>query len=286
MGAERIAQMHSLLPSAKLIAVVRDPTSRAYSGFQHTCSKGRVFKVNTYLGGSTSSKGRSLLRRELAGRIIIARNKSQAVQGLYIRFGRFAIFEVHLSTVEYPCPPSAFDNFLMIPDTTPEQPLRDVSASQQSPHHLTDEVLDSLLDVRGENVYAFKRSTILTSGLYADALVEYQAKYNADQILILLTEELHANILKVLEKIMTFLGVPYFDYSPFAANNSRGNIYASFQLSKMNVGADGGIHYLPMSDRAKRALDKFYAKPNLKLVKLLGDDRVNTLWKRNPFTEY
>ena len=38
--------MHKFLPSAKLIAILRKPSSRAYSHFQHKCRQGRVFRVS------------------------------------------------------------------------------------------------------------------------------------------------------------------------------------------------------------------------------------------------
>ena len=288
MGPEGIAAMHSLLPSLKLIALVREPTARAYSGFQHTCMKGRIFKIRLHLGESTTSQARNLLRRELAGRIVIAENKSQAVEGLFLRFGRFAIFEVHLRRLEYPCPPSAFDNFLMIPETTPARHSSAAPPPQpQLQPHLNDEVLESLLDVRHDKHKSRQKhfeagseiSSILTHGLYAEAIADFQALYGADQLLVLFTEELQRELLQSLEKVMAFLGVPFFDYRPFASKNSRGGVVATFQRSKTESSL---THYLPMSNNAQRALDAFYAQPNLKLAKVLGDDRTKLLWSRKP----
>lgn len=38
--------MHKFLPSAKLVAILRKPSSRAYSHYQHKCRQGRVFRVS------------------------------------------------------------------------------------------------------------------------------------------------------------------------------------------------------------------------------------------------
>ena len=275
MGLEKIALMHSLLPSLKLIALVREPTARAYSGFQHTCMKGRVFHVNTDLGMSSKSEARNLLRRELAGRIVIAENKTQAVEGLYLRFGRFAIFEVHLRQLEYPCPPSAFDDFLMLPNAVSDQQSPQRSASIPIQPHLNEEVQESLLDVREDKVGGTSLSSILSHGLYAKAISEFQTLYRPEQLLTVFTEEMQSELLQTLDKVMEFLGIPQFDYKPFAHRNAPGGVVATFQRSKTATSS-----YLPMSQRARQVLEAFYAQPNLDLAKLLGDNRVESLWTR------
>lgn len=275
MGLEKIALMHSLLPSLKLIALVREPTARAYSGFQHTCMKGRVFHVNTDLGMSSKSEARNLLRRELAGRIVIAENKTQAVEGLYLRFGRFAIFEVHLRQLEYPCPPSAFDDFLMLPNAVSDQQSPQRSASIPIQPHLNEEVQESLLDVREDKVGGTSLSSILSHGLYAKAISEFQTLYRPEQLLTVFTEEMQSDLLQTLDKVMAFLGIPQFDYKPFAHRNAPGGVVATFQRSKTATSS-----YLPMSQRARQVLEAFYAQPNLDLAKLLGDNRVESLWTR------
>lgn len=40
MPATNIVQLAAVLPTAKLIAILRNPTDRAYSHFQHRCEKG------------------------------------------------------------------------------------------------------------------------------------------------------------------------------------------------------------------------------------------------------
>jgi hypothetical protein len=261
MGIERITQMHNLLPSLKLIALIREPSSRAYSGFQHTCMKGRIFQIDPELGTAHSkSEARQLLRRELAGRVIIAENKSQAVEGLYLRFGRFAIFEVHLHQLEYPCSHDMFDDFLMISNTT------------KYPHnHLQEEVVESLLDVRGTAM-----SSILSHGLYAEAIADFHKLYSSEQLLILFTEELQRDLINSLDKVLRFLGIPYFDFKPFAYQNGRGGVVATFQRSKTSSST-----YLPMSIQASQALDGFYSTPNKNLAKMLDDDRVASLWTKH-----
>jgi hypothetical protein len=223
--------------------------------------KGRIFQIDPDLGTAPSkSEARELLRRELAGRIIVAENHSQAVEGLYLRFGRFAVFEVHLRQLEYPCSPGAFDDFLMISNTTAH------------PHnHLHEEVVESLLDVRGTTM-----SSILSHGLYAEAIEDFRKLYPADQLLVLFTEELQRELINSLDKVMEFLGVPYFDFQPFARQNARGGVVATFQRSKTSSST-----YLPMSARANQALAGFYLGPNADLAKVLGDDRVYTLWKKH-----
>jgi len=176
--------MHRMLPSVRLIALVREPAGRAYSGFQHTCYKGRVFEIDAAVAGIKSkSRARNLVRRALAGRVIIAENVSQAVEGLFLRFGRFAVFADHIRQLQYPCSPKSFDNFMMLPANT----TAGASGAAARRGHLGGDVAESLLDVRGQGI-----TTVLTHGLYFDALSRYASVYPRSQMLVVFTEELQA----------------------------------------------------------------------------------------------
>ena len=261
MGPASIEQMHRMLPSVRLIALIREPAARAYSGYQHTCMKGRVFQVDPELANiKTKSLPRTLVRRALAGRVIIAENVTQAVEGLFTRFGRFAVFANHVRQLPYPCSPESFDNFMMLQKGTGAESPRD---------HLGEDVAESLLDVRGDGV-----SSVLVHGLYHDALTRYLKVYPRHQLMVIFTEELQAGTLQVLDDVQTFLGIPRFDFRPFAYKNARGNVAATFQRSKTVAST-----YLPMSAGAKQALLDFYANPNNQLAELLHDDRVQRLWQ-------
>jgi hypothetical protein len=221
--------------------------------------KNRVFQVDPSIAEMhPSSRSRALLRRALAGRTIIANNKTQAVEELYVRFGRFAVYEMHLRQLEYPCSPESFDDFLMLSG----------GQSGADSVSLSDDVVESLLDLRGREA-----SSILGHGLYSEAIQRYNSVYPSSQMLILLTEELQNDVLGSLEQVQAFLGIPLFDYRPFAVNGSRGNLIASFQRSKTVAS-----RYLPMSAQARNALEGYYAGPNRQLAAFLDDGRLQKFW--------
>ena len=53
--AEKVKLMHALIPSVRLIAILRAPSARAYSHFQHKCAQNRVFRVRTTTSTPTTT---------------------------------------------------------------------------------------------------------------------------------------------------------------------------------------------------------------------------------------
>eukprot|EP00039_Didymoeca_costata_P028335 m.20715 g.20715 ORF g.20715 m.20715 type:complete len:531 (-) comp6928_c0_seq2:62-1654(-) len=266
MSEMNIYYMHQMLPSIKLIALLRNPTSRAYSGFQHTCKKGRVFLIDPLIASLRSnSKARNRLRNTLAGRVILAENKTQATEALFIRFGRYTVYESHIAPLQYPCPPWAFDNFLMLPTL-----VENSSYSNTNSEGLDPEVAESLLDLRSKTT---QTTTILEHGNYADSIQSYLKFFPREQLQIYLTEELQHGPVELLSDIQHFLGVPQYDFAKLAQRDSQGHISASFQKSKTDSST-----YAPMSSRAKEVLDGYYKEPNRKLSKLISEQRLEKWW--------
>jgi hypothetical protein len=90
---------------------------------------------------------------------------------------------------------------------------------------------------------------------------------------VVFTEDLLGRTLGTLGEVQRFLGVPWFDFAPLLVRNSKGHLVPSFSASKATVAT-----HLPVPPSAHAALHSLYASHNIRLAKLLGDDRVGRLW--------
>jgi [heparan sulfate]-glucosamine 3-sulfotransferase 5 len=272
MPASQVAQLRRLVPSVKLIALVREPAARAYSGFQHTCKKGRVFQIDADIPKTSRNATRRQLRTLLAGRVILANSKVEAEEGLRRRFGTFSIYREYIIPLTYPCPPVTFSNFLgleVISTATATGGKPDLTAPRLTTQHL----LDNVFDFRDDVGHGRKVTTIVTHGYYEKHLEVYAAKFPREQISVLFMEDLLKQTLKTLTAIQQFLGVPWFDYVPFVVSNSKGQIVPSFSKSKATA-----AEHLHVPPRAHATLLEHFASHNTRLAAFLGDGRVERLW--------
>eukprot|EP00730_Choanoeca_flexa_P014597 TRINITY_DN6439_c0_g1_i2.p1 TRINITY_DN6439_c0_g1~~TRINITY_DN6439_c0_g1_i2.p1 ORF type:complete len:508 (+),score=124.07 TRINITY_DN6439_c0_g1_i2:289-1812(+) len=92
-----VARIHKLVPSVRLLAILRNPVSRAYSHFQHRCSQGRVYVVAADAPA------------EFAHRVLTGPNP-QAVLNM---LSTDQVKVEQIKRLVAPCPPEAFDTMLL-----------------------------------------------------------------------------------------------------------------------------------------------------------------------------
>eukprot|EP00035_Acanthoeca_spectabilis_P004023 m.97983 g.97983 ORF g.97983 m.97983 type:complete len:519 (+) comp12412_c0_seq1:66-1622(+) len=270
MAASHVAQMRRLLPAVKLIALVREPAARAYSGFQHTCKKGRVFQIDADIPKTSKNSTRRKLRIRLAGRVILANSKTEAEEGLRQRFGVYSIYREYILPLAYPCPPATFSNFLGLEVALSHHQ----SNTTKSPPKLTrDHLLNNVFDFRDAAIQHRKATTIVTHGHYSKHLEVYMTHFPREQLAVLFMEDLLKKPLQTLTTAQRFLGVPWFDYAPFLIRNEKGQFVPSFSRSK----ATFAVH-LPVPPSAHLALLEHYQPHNLRLAAFLGDGRTEKHW--------
>jgi hypothetical protein len=106
MPRAHVEQLHRLLPSVKIVAMVREPASRAYSGFQHSCKKGRVFQIDANIPRTSRNATRRNLRAALAGRVLLANSRAEAEEGLREKFGTNSIYKEYILPLAYVATPT------------------------------------------------------------------------------------------------------------------------------------------------------------------------------------
>ena len=270
MPESKLAMMRGMLPSVRIVTLVRQPRSRAYSGFQHNCRLGKVFQIVTGDGAAPGTPPEKLAAREaVAGRVVIAHDAKAAAAALAVRLGVFAVYERHFRRLAAPCSPASFATFLMLDDGAPR---------------LTAEVVGSIIDLRqtqrppGERPAVRRNdSTAVTSvlghGLYADNLRRVQRHFPAEQVRVIVSEEMFADPIAVLDDLQGWLGLPHFSFESIAVRTARGGLAASWQTSKSERRT-----YDKMLPATAAALDEFYAEPNADLNSMLGGERIARLW--------
>lgn len=192
MPRTHVAQLRRLLPSVKIIAMVREPAARAYSGFQHSCKKGRVFQIDADIPRTSRNATRRHLRSSLAGRVLIANSRIEAEEGLRRRFGTYSIYKEYILPLEYPCPPATFSNFLGLErvsaDMLPASAARgDGEVSRTTPSGpvelTTDHLLHRVLDFRdGDNATAMGLTSVVSHGFYAEHLEAFLQHFPPTQV--------------------------------------------------------------------------------------------------------
>lgn len=192
MPRTHVAQLRRLLPSVKIIAMVREPAARAYSGFQHSCKKGRVFQIDADIPRTSRNTTRRHLRSSLAGRVLIANSRTEAEEGLRRRFGTYSIYKEYILPLEYPCPPATFSNFLGLERVSaallPTNAARgnDDEAARTTPSGIEltiEHLLKRVLDFRdGDNATAMGLTSVVSHGFYAEHLEAFLQHFPATQV--------------------------------------------------------------------------------------------------------
>ncbi|EGD74392.1 hypothetical protein PTSG_06403 [Salpingoeca rosetta] len=228
MREEAIARVRRVLPSAKLILLLRSPAARAYSHFQHNCFKRRVWKV---------SNASAHLPAHIRGRVIsmpsTLRGKNKRRRESVVRFVNKA-FQAHaevgdVQLLHHPCSARDFDVFVRMQ-------------------------ANGAVDESAAITMTPTNSMVLRRGLYAAAIRRWLQHFDRSQLLILLTEAMQADMLATIDTILCdFLGIPRADYATHARTNERGFTVLEEMQSK-----SGKPHYGPMLLSTHHSLLRFY----------------------------
>jgi len=227
------ALAHALLPSARLVAIVRNPTKRAYSAFQHHCRFKRW-------------------RETEDGRIItcaVAADEKFAKQGP----GKTAPKGADGSTCDlaqpigYPCPAEAFGRLVR----TAFAPLDDAATAAGGTVRPAD-----LLKVTGDV------GSIVSKGLYAHHLRDWLKYYPPHHLHVLLFEMFYGRpVSDSMNEVTRFLGLPDHTYE----------LHAGFKVYQWyNAKQREKNHYDPMPDQTRALLDRLFCEANQDFEELLG----------------
>mmetsp|Transcript_16422 Transcript_16422/g.53463 ORF Transcript_16422/g.53463 Transcript_16422/m.53463 type:complete len:350 (-) Transcript_16422:80-1129(-) len=224
----------ALAPSLKLLVMLRNPTRRAYSHFQHDCRNGRLFaedlgrrivrrseKKNTNDGGGQSQSLR--LRR-----------KEEKKRGRPLAF---------------PCAPRDFDRMILHDVADARRRFNATEATW-----LCDWTLNG---GRGD-------SGFVPRGLYACHLRRWLDVFPRAQLLPLIFEDFVATrraTLRAVADVEAFLGVPPFDYETSFKVALVERFYAALPSR--------GSTYDPILETTASYLDALYCQPNRDLRDLL-----------------
>ncbi|EDQ89802.1 uncharacterized protein MONBRDRAFT_24926 [Monosiga brevicollis MX1] len=232
MKDEQIDRMHRFLPSARLIAILRNPVSRSYSHFQHRCRQGN------FLVG---------LHPKIKGRVFASKSGPAAVASSLEAVGVTGIKAKDLAVLNGPCTNEQFASLVL--------------------HTLNGTRLDHL------NMEQARTGGLLARGYYARQLQAFRRHYPHEQIYVMLTEDLFHDFPGEMDRLQTWLGLPYFDYRPHIRVNERGFTVLQGLKSKTDNSA-----YEPLNDELKAILGKFYARGLHALTDFIDADRLRTTW--------
>jgi len=252
---EKIKQMALLVPSAKIIVTLRNPSSRAYSGFQHNCRHTRFVKVK--------------------------RAYNHTFTGRPVPVG--SVLRVDS---EYNNDGSKEQDYTNIP-MQHAQPLEKGKCTAIDFHRYAFGVNT------GENSVAATESSSIADitpngyqdiaiGHYEEQLRNIYASFPSNQVLVLFQEHMIRDTQSVLRRTEEFLGLPPFDYqenSMFTTKNGdQGFSYvwkefwrSSKSSSSGNSGSGAVPFYGPLLPTTRTMLDEYYRHRNTKLKALLTE---------------
>ena len=171
--------------------------------------------------------------------------------------------------IQHLMPSGKFIVLLRNPSTRAYSAYQMGKAEQEVIGSIQEYVNTSFLSLIKKRLSARKpnsRGRLLSIGHYALHLETWLKYFSRDQLLIVLLEDFQKTPFQVMDKILTFLGLPSFDYSALAEKNRRGLWVIPGQVSKGNAPP-----YEPIPQEAKTLLDVYYAPWNQKLRCLIPE---------------
>ncbi|EDQ84046.1 uncharacterized protein MONBRDRAFT_30644 [Monosiga brevicollis MX1] len=237
MDAARVARMHSLLPSVRLIASLRDPAARAYSHFQHNCREGDV------LIGKPGTQH--------ADRVIVYDERNPHTRPRVNAFLKaIGATREDFSKPTDSCTSKQFETVL----------------------------LTRLDGTRGTRISHNESMAfaILERGFYAEQLDVITQYYPRDQIHLNLYEAMSKDMISHINDIQTWLGLPFFDYSPLTRINARG--YVSLQAVKSKTDSKP---YESLGDDVYQLLVEMYLPSVRDLARYIDKSLLRKHWHIN-----
>ncbi|KAJ1461482.1 P-loop containing nucleoside triphosphate hydrolase protein [Pelagophyceae sp. CCMP2097] len=226
--------LHRLAPSIKLLVMLRDPTRRAYSHFQHECRNGRMLR---------DAQTKRTFRGTCGAKAKHARRLSETCRA---------------TRLASPCQPEHFDDMVNweLRVNSAKHKRNDTATTARAAEPWT--CAWSLGDGLGD-------SNVIPRGLYACQLSKWLALYPSPaKLLALVFEEFLSSreaTLRAVAAVEDHLGIPHYDY----ANSRRVSL-----VEQIYAAVPSRQTYAPMRADTKATLDGFYCEPNAQLAKLLG----------------
>ncbi|GJQ57456.1 MAG: hypothetical protein D8M57_15535 [Candidatus Scalindua sp. AMX11] len=135
-----------------------------------------------------------------------------------------------------------------------------------------------------------RRKDYLTHGLYADQISHYLEFFRKEQMMFVISEELHTNTKVVLRDICSFIGVaPDFEFGPISKDvvgRVPKNYFLTRIIKKMpESGLKSSLmkklntaeRYPPMDSKTKEKLQGFFREPNKQLENIIERD-LSEIW--------
>mgnify|MGYP002402598565 CR=1 FL=1 len=195
MSEQHITRLHSMLPSVKIIAILRNPTSRAYSNFWHACRAARVSRIGT---GPHIPPG-------AAGKTVVAEPEN------VVKWLQRAQRPLNL---------------------TPPVTAADVHRVTSCEPAMFEESLNVTLYL--ESCCKVKCRQFEYKSMYGAALQRWLRIFPPTQVKVILTEDFLADALGQMHDLETFLGLLPFNYSKLVMKNSNGFYVLKSVGSKAN----------------------------------------------------
>ena len=167
-------QLSTMLPSAKLVVLLRDPAERAVSEFQHNCRHGRYVRTSWSSDANSKPYPVVMLRDDLARQPHPARS---------------------FQTLRYPC---HLDDML----------LYYFPASSSSSSSSSSSTATSHLKPAAELLSPHARKEA-AHGYYAQQLEWVLQRYPSRQVLLLFHEHLQSSLEDTLARVLRFLKLPF-----------------------------------------------------------------------------
>jgi hypothetical protein len=121
-----------------------------------------------------------------------------------------------------------------------------------------------------------RNQRILTGGLYGPYLDHWRQYFPSQNLIVIPSEEFshEDNIFDSMDVLQHMLGLPFFDYRTIVKRNTKTNrheISGSLGTYLNNqINSYGQLSH-PMRPETKKLVDDFYCKSNLRLAELLGN---------------
>ena len=177
MHEDQIRRMHHMLPSIKLVLLLRSPPQRTYSHFQHNCRKRRLVRVANATRVPPELRGRVVSLPLSVASGATQRREQAAHRFIQNAYSTRALEPQDVRLLMYPCSPADFDVFLKMGSSSGEY-----EPSMQVRMHKRNKM-------------------VLSRSLYADALARWLQIFPSHQLLVLLSEQLFSNMTQGVQRV-------------------------------------------------------------------------------------
>jgi hypothetical protein len=260
MATSRIVRLQQTFPSMKLLLVLRDPVSRAYSWYNMVCSSNE--SSSSLFGASGFAE---ILEGKYKGEIWAIRRKVEKVLGL-IRSRSEPKPEPKYKWRKLKCSPETFEQFILQGFANRTKLLR-------------GKLLNKVPRLAKFNGVAERSGSHepLVRGHYADQLKRWMKIFPREQFHVLTMDELLKNSVITMQEIESFLGIPNFPYASHFGVSRTGSTIFNGVHSKIE--RPYKAHVQPMTNLTNTLLQKYFGAKHPELLRVIG--RQQLPWGQN-----